>query len=220
MGWGAKYIAPPPAAGPLTLNFRLFPIHPLMNLPSRRILLLLITAAITLLAGCEAMTPAQCATADWGQRGLQDGASGRTDRSADYYESCSKTGQHVDVGNYRAGRYRGLLSYCRLDNAINEGLAGRSYAGVCPPHLDQNFRAFYQAGYAEFYARDAVARLLREQREMENELRDPKTSNDRRTQIRDLLSRSDRRIADARDAEQAAQRRLDRLRSDLRRGVY
>ena len=187
-----------------------------MNISIRRIFLLLVAVIATLLAGCEAMTPAQCATADWGQRGLHDGSSGRTDRSADYYESCSKTGQRVDVGNYRAGRDRGLLSYCRLDNAINEGLAGRSYAGVCPPHLDQNFRAFYQAGYAEFYARDAVARVLREQRDMETELRDPKTSNDRRTQIRDLLSRSDRRIADARDAQQVAQRRLDRLRNDLR----
>ena len=192
-----------------------------MNISSRQIFLLIITAVAAMLAGCEAMTPAECATADWGQRGLQDGSSGRIDRSADYYESCSKTGQRVDLVNYRTGRDRGLLSYCRLDNAINEGLAGRSYAGVCPPQLDQNFRVFHQAGYAEQYARNTVARLLREQQEMETELREPKTSNDRRTQIRDLLSRSDRRVADARDAEQAAQRRLDRLRNDLRqRGPY
>ena len=187
-----------------------------MNISIRRIFLLLVAVIATLLAGCEAMTPAQCATADWGQRGLQDGVSGRTDRSADYYEACSKTGRRVDVGNYRAGRDRGLLSYCRLDNAINEGLAGRSYAGVCPPQLDRNFRVFHQAAYAEYYARNAVARVMHEQEEMETELREPKTSNDRRTQIRDLLSRSDRRIADARDAQQAAQRRLDRLRNDLR----
>jgi hypothetical protein len=174
-----------------------------------------------LLAGCEALTPAECATADWGQRGVQDGSRGLTDRSADYYESCSKTGQRVDLVSYRAGRDRGLASYCRLDNAINEGLAGHSYAGVCPLQLDQNFRVFHQAGYAEQDARKAVARLQREQREMDAELRDGKTSDERRAQLRDLLSRSDRRIADARDAQQAAQRRLDRLRNDLRqRGPY
>jgi hypothetical protein len=172
--------------------------------------------ALMLLAGCEAMTPAECATADWGRRGFEDGSKGLTDRSADYYESCSKAGQRVDVAVYRAGRDQGLPGYCRLDNAINEGLAGRSYAGVCPPQLDSNFRVFHQAGYAVQDLRKTVDRLQREQRAMDAELRDAKTSDERRAQLRELLSRSDRRIADARDAQQAAQRHLDRLTNDLR----
>ncbi|MBI2728105.1 MAG: DUF2799 domain-containing protein [Polaromonas sp.] len=187
-----------------------------MTIPARRIGLLVMAAMLAILAGCEAMTPAECATADWGRRGFEDGSKGRVDRSADYYESCSKAGQRVEVAIYRAGRDQGLLNYCRPDNAINEGLAGRTYAGVCPPQMDSNFRVFHQAAYAEQDARKTVARLQSEQRAMDAELRDSKTPDERRAQLRELLSRSDRRIADARDAQQAAQRRLDRLRNDLR----
>ncbi|MES2511571.1 MAG: DUF2799 domain-containing protein [Pseudomonadota bacterium] len=182
----------------------------------RTLLVFLLATLLAALAGCEAMTPAECATADWGRRGLQDGSQGLVDRSADYYESCSKVGQHVDLAIYRAGRDQGLQSYCRLDNAMNQGLAGRSYAGVCPPQIDQNFRLFHQAAYAVYNNRAAVARLQREQRAMDTELRDGKTSDARRAELREQLSRSDRRIADARDAALAAERRLDRLRADLR----
>ncbi len=178
--------------------------------------MLALAALLALLAGCEAMTPAECATADWGRRGFDDGSKGQADRSADYYESCSKSGQRVEVAIYRAGRDQGLIAYCQLDNAINEGLAGRSYGGVCPPQLDSNFRIFHQEGYAVQDLRKTVERLQREQRAMDAELRDSKTSDARRAELRELLSRSDRRIADARDALQAAQRHLDRLRNDLR----
>lgn len=185
-------------------------------LSGRSLRLVLLAALLAMLAGCEAMTPAECATADWGRRGLQDGSQGLLDRSADYYESCSKAGQRVEVAIYRAGRDQGLVSYCRLDNAMNQGLAGRSYAGVCPPQLDQNFRLFHQAGYAVYSNHATVTRLQREQRAMDAELRDGKTSDARRAELREQLSRSDRRIADARDAALAAERRLDRLRADLR----
>ena len=154
--------------------------------------MLALAALLALLAGCEAMTPAECATADWGRRGFDDGSKGQ------------------------AGRDQGLIAYCQLDNAINEGLAGRSYGGVCPPQLDSNFRIFHQEGYAVQDLRKTVERLQREQRAMDAELRDSKTSDARRAELRELLSRSDRRIADARDALQAAQRHLDRLRNDLR----
>ena len=38
-----------------------------MTLSARRIVLLALAALLALLAGCEAMTPAECATADWGR---------------------------------------------------------------------------------------------------------------------------------------------------------
>lgn len=49
----------------------------------------------------------------------------------------------MDVNTYRAGRAEGLQGYCRPANALNEGLAGRSYRSVCPPPLDQSFRSIY-----------------------------------------------------------------------------
>lgn len=179
--------------------------------------LTLLLAALTLiLAGCESLSPAQCATANWRQMGVQDGARGRTDRAASYYESCTKAGLRIDVLSYRAGRLEGLQSYCQPGNAINEGLAGRTYAGVCPLPLDQTFRIFHEAAYRQQDAHKNVARLQQEQQSMQAELRDSKSSDDRRATLRDLLSRSDRAIADARDAMHSAEYRLDRLRNDLR----
>src|SRR5690606_19236646 len=99
----------------------------------------------------------------WRQLGIKDGSQGRNDRSAAHYEACSKVGIAVDVASYRAGREEGLPHYCRLDVAINEGLAGNSYRGVCPPHIDPHFRTFHNAAYREQEARKALTRLQQEQ---------------------------------------------------------
>lgn len=181
--------------------------------------LFLLTAL--LLAGCESLTPAECATADWRQRGLQDGMHGSADRAADYYESCTKAGYKIDVATYRAGRAQGLQTYCRLDNAITEGLAGHSYGGVCPPQLDQNFRIFHEAAYRQQDARKKLQGLQRDQDKLQAELRDSKTPDERKEAIRDQLSRMDKRMEEARDNVRSADSRLDRLRAELRqRGPY
>jgi hypothetical protein len=174
-----------------------------------------------LLAGCESLSPAECATADWRQLGVQDGSRGRTDRAADYYESCAKAGISVNVAVYRAGRDQGLQSYCQPANALNEGLAGNSYEGVCPAPMDQNFRNIHGIAWREQDARKTLARLQREQDQMQAELRDAKTAEDRKRTLREQLARSDRRIEEARYAVRDASYQLDRLRSDMRqRGQY
>lgn len=183
--------------------------------------LLALLAASALLAGCESLSSAECATADWRQLGVQDGSRGRTDRAAAYYESCAKAGIPVNVAVYRAGRTQGLQSYCQPANALNEGLAGRSYEGVCPAPLDQNFRNIHGIAWREQDARKTLERLQREQDQMQAELRDSKTADDRKRTLRELLSRSDRRIEEARYAVRDAGYQLDRLRSDMRqRGQY
>jgi len=178
-------------------------------------------AVSALLAGCESLSPAECATADWQQLGVQDGSRGRTDRAADYYESCAKAGIAVNVGVYRAGRAQGLQSYCQPANALNEGLAGNSYEGVCPAPMNQNFRNIHGIAWRDQDARKTLARLQREQDQMQAELRDSKTTEDRKRTLREQLARSDRRIEEARYAVRDASYQLDRLRSDMRqRGQY
>jgi len=182
---------------------------------------LALLAVSALLAGCESLSPAECATADWRQLGVQDGSRGRTDRAADYYESCAKAGIAVNVAVYRAGRDQGLQSYCQPANALNEGLAGNSYEGVCPAPMDQNFRNIHGIAWREQDARNTLARMQNEQDRMQSELRDSKTNEDRKRMLRDQLSRSDRRVEDARNALRDASYQLDRLRSDMRqRGQY
>ncbi|MFS2036577.1 DUF2799 domain-containing protein [Polaromonas sp. CT11-55] len=183
--------------------------------------LAVLLAIPALLAGCESLSPAECATADWRQLGVQDGSRGRTDRAADYYESCAKAGIAVNVAVYRAGRNQGLQSYCQPANALNEGLAGNSYEGVCPAPMDQNFRNIHGIAWREQDARKTLARLQYEQDQMQAELRDAKTAEDRKRTLREQLARSDRRIEEARYAVRDASYQLDRLRSDMRqRGQY
>ena len=177
----------------------------------------LILVMALFLAGCESLSPAECATANWRDLGLQDGARGSPDRSASYFESCSKVNIAVDVNSYRASRAEGLQSYCRPANALNEGLAGRSYAGVCPPPLDQSFRSIYDIAWRAQDTRQAVNRLQQQQDQMQNELTNAKTANDRKATLRDLLSRSDRQLRDARNAQRDAETQLDRMRLDMQR---
>lgn len=177
----------------------------------------LLVAATTVLVGCESLSPAECATANWRELGLQDGGRGTPDRAADYFESCAKAKVAVDVETYRAARAEGLQSYCRPANALNEGLAGRSYAGVCPPPLDQSFRSIYDIARRAQDTSQNVIRLQREQDQMQAELTNAKTANDRKVTLRDLLNRSDRQLRDARNAQRDAQTQLDRMRLDMQR---
>jgi hypothetical protein len=186
--------------------------------PTTACLILLLPA---FLAGCETLTPAECATANWRQLGVQDGARGSNDRAASYYESCSKARIPVDVAGYRAGRTEGLQTYCQLGNAITEGLAGRTYGDVCPPPIGQSFKSIHQVAWREQNARKNLERLQREQQKLQTELEDNKTAADRKVTIRDLLTRSDRQTRDARDELRSSQYQLDSVRNDLRRqGIY
>lgn len=184
-------------------------------------LILGITVLAAVLSGCESMSPSECATANWRERGVQDGNRGATDQAADYHKSCTKAGVQMDVASYRAGRAQGLQSYCRLGNAINEGQAGRSYYDVCPGPQGQNFKTIHTIAYREQEARKTLARLQDEQKQWEQELLSDKTPAKRKITLRDQIWRSDRNITEARDELRAAQYQLDRLRSDLRQqGIY
>ncbi len=168
------------------------------------------------LAGCETLTPAECATANWRQLGEQDGSRGVPDRAAEFFDSCSKAKIPVDVESYRAGRAEGLQSHCLLGNAIAEGMAGKPYRDVCPAPTNQSFKSVHDVAMREFNARKNLERLQREQQKLQKELADSKTADDRKVTIRDLLSRSDRDMRNAREALRISQFELDRMRNDLR----
>ena len=169
------------------------------------------------LAGCASMSPSECATADWRQRGEQDGRQGNEDRSASYFEACSKAGIGVDVTTYRSGRALGLQSYCRLGNAITEGLAGRPYGDVCPQPTDQSFRSIHVVAFRVQETQKNVSRLRDKQDRLQAELVSDKTANDRKVTLRDLLNRSDRQLRDARNAQFAAEQQFNAMSDDMRR---
>jgi hypothetical protein len=185
-----------------------------MKISAPSLLILLLPA---FLAGCESLSPAECATANWHQLGVNDGARGAQDRAASYYESCRKANIAIDVNSYRAGRSQGLQSYCRLGNAITEGLAGKNYGDVCPPPVGQSFKSIHTIAFRVQDTAKTVTRLQREQEKMQAELLSPKTADDRKVTLRDLLTKSDRQLRDARIEHNAAEQQFNAMQDDMRR---
>lgn len=182
----------------------------------------MVAPCVMLLGGCATnLSPSECATANWHELGRDDGAHGRRERIADYHEACGKAHIAVDAEAYRRGRADGLPQYCRLDNAINQGLAGETYDGVCPGPRDQAFRQHRDAGYAVHAAKYHLSQLRYEQERLQKELRDPKANDGRKRDLRSQLDTLDRKLEYGRDELSRAQNRLDRLQADLRAsGAY
>jgi hypothetical protein len=74
---------------------------------------------------------------------------------------CAEANVKADTHDYLLGREQGLRSYCQLSNALQIGLRGESYQGVCPASIDPEFRRRHDIGYD-------VHRLREELTQMEN----------------------------------------------------
>jgi hypothetical protein len=171
------------------------------------------------LSACASLSEDECRTADWRELGVRDGRAGYTAaRLAEHREACVKHGVHPDEKRYGEGRKEGLRAYCQLDNAVREGLAGRRYQNVCPTGTDRNFRDLNDAAYAVHQARKEIESIDSRISSLENELRERKTSDRRRLDIRDEIRELDRKRERLRDDLRWRERDLDRLADSLLRG--
>jgi hypothetical protein len=161
-----------------------------------------------LLGGCATIPEDQCAKIDWYDLGVKDGRAGQAaDRLVRHRDACAGVKVVPDEKRYLQGRPVGLAEYCRLDNAQREGLAGRPYADVC----DAAFKRVYQAAYAVASLKRRVNSNLDEISRKETELRDQKTSDSKRNQLRSEIRDLDRRRESLRDELFSAERELDRI---------
>lgn len=114
----------------------------------------LLVAPALLAAACTTAPPAEraaaCQATDWNNYGYNDGLLGvpAADR-AKHFADCAELGHPADVAAYNAARANGLSEYCTVENGYAIGYSGRSYRGVCPPHLAQNFSQGYDRGRKE-----------------------------------------------------------------------
>lgn len=173
------------------------------------------------LAGCATLNENECRTADWRDIGLQDGRAGHPlARLAEHREACVKHGIVPDDRLYGVGRDMGLREYCVLGKAIDEGLAGRRYSGVCPPGVHRAFEELNAAAYAVYDARREMTTVDGQIDSLERELRQEKTPEKRRLRIRDEIRDLDRKRERLRDELRWRERDLDRLADDLSRGKH
>jgi len=156
-----------------------------------------------LLGGCATIPEDQCAKVDWYDLGVTDGRAGQVaDRLLRHREACAGVQVVPDEQRYLQGRQEGLAEYCRPDNAQREGLAGRPYADVC----DATFKRIYQSAYAVASLKRRINSNLDEVSRKETELRDQKTSDSKRNQLRSEIRELDRRRESLRDELFTAER--------------
>lgn len=159
---------------------------------SRRLAGWLVAAACTaLLSGCATLSEEECKTADWGRLGHKDGAAGQPEsRLAEHAEACAKVGIRPMADLWRAGWDRGVRTYCTPRMGWDEGMAGRSYHGVCRGRSGENdFLAAYRAGSEIHRLQSRIDSNQNEIRRLEKQLsksRDDEERRKLRRRIREL----------------------------------
>jgi hypothetical protein len=175
-----------------------------------RTALLAIVVALAL-GGCATIPEEKCASIDWFALGVEDGRAGfAADRLVKHREACAGVKVLPDERAWLEGRRAGLVDYCRLPAAIDLGLAGRGYAGVCS---DPRFGRLYTAARRVFDTRARFTTLEQQIAEKRRDIANKDTSEVRR----DFLRREviDLQRNRARDARSDAERALDALRREL-----
>jgi hypothetical protein len=125
-------------------------------------------------SGCVSsqLSKSECLVADWRTVGYEDGAAGRgADRIGRHRKACADAGVQPDLVAYQAGREAGLAEYCRAANGYRVGLAGGSYAGICPVELAAEFESAYAEGHDTYVRQqrlnNTVSRLASSRRQLE-----------------------------------------------------
>lgn len=171
-----------------------------------------VVVCASMLAGCQTMTVEECKVANWSDVGLRDGMAGEPLATLDdRVKDCAEAKVRVDVGRYHEGRSRGLMSYCQPDNAVRQGLAGKTYHGVCAAGIEADFRYRFDTAKAVYNARQALQNESGRRYNLESRLRDAKTEEERR-RARDALERHDQNMRHLRDRLYWAESALARLR--------
>ena len=167
---------------------------------------------IALLSSCAAMTPEECKQSQWGDVGLRDGLAGEPlSRLNLLSKDCAEAKVAVDTPAYLQGRDRGLLTYCRLDNAPALGLAGKPYQGVCPGGVDVEFRRRFELGREVYESRQQLRNQDSRRVGLERRLSEAKSDEDKR-RLRNELSELDASLRRSRDRLRDAEWQFDRMR--------
>ena len=176
------------------------------------------------LSSCAVMTADECRQANWYDIGMRDGSAGETlAKFTDRREACAEARVVADANAYSRGRDMGLRAFCRLDNAVQVGLRGGSYQGVCPAAIDYEFRRRYDIGYAVYRARNEVESVegrissrehsLREaDRDEEKALKAATKDDDRRRIRKDFDDKRHRLRDELHDLDRDLRRARERVR--------
>jgi hypothetical protein len=115
---------------------------------------------LLVLSACASLSKEECLAADWYTIGVEDGSRGyAVSRIGAHRKACAEVGVQPDMARYSEGRSFGLQSFCTRERGYSEGENGRSYRGVCPPHLEPIFMQGYLAGQDVYRVKKDIRRL-------------------------------------------------------------
>jgi len=156
---------------------------------------LLLPLGLFLFSGCATMSKDECLVGNWYDVGYRDGIAGYTAaRIVDHQKACAAYGVAPEPNAYYQGRDAGLQVYCDLYHAVDEGLAGRLYRGVCPDNIDAAYRQLNDAAYRIYNLRNDIRNKTHEIDSLEWERYQDKTSEHRRREIRHEIHRLEREL--------------------------
>ena len=119
--------------------------------------LLFVLSLIFVLSACASLSKEECTQGNWFDIGYSDGKSGqRITQLSDHREACLEYHVSPDATAYKQGREQGLLRYCTAENALQEGLSGDSYYGVCPVNLEPAFIKKYDQGHSIYKLQEKI----------------------------------------------------------------
>jgi hypothetical protein len=108
------------------------------------------------LTGCATMNKSECLNADWQMIGMEDGAQGHpVSQIGKHRKACAEHNIRPDLEAYENGHAAGIKQFCTAANGFRMGKSGGYYGGVCPPELEGEFLAGYDAG-KELHAASAA----------------------------------------------------------------
>jgi uncharacterized small protein (DUF1192 family) len=113
----------------------------------RGVALAVLSLPLLISGGCATLNESECRSLDWQIIGYEDGGRGQAlERIGQHRKACAKYGISPDLTAYQRGRETGLREYCRPASGFRVGVAGRSYTGVCPIELEEDFLGAYESG--------------------------------------------------------------------------
>ena len=133
--------------------------------------LLSIPATLALSSGCAVISENECQAGLWYERGIEDGARGRSQATVyEIAQKCHEYGVRADTAAWMRGHEEGVEQYCTPENGFVVGRRGRDYEGVCTGPTADLFLANYERGLAVYQAEQQYAALANRYEQVEREV--------------------------------------------------
>ncbi|MFD1218270.1 DUF2799 domain-containing protein [Microbulbifer celer] len=138
--------------------------------PWKLLTLISIPAVLVFANGCAVISEDECQAGLWYERGIEDGARGRSQATVyEIAQKCHEYGVRVDTSDWMRGHEEGVEQYCTPENGFIQGRNGRDYEGVCTGPTADLFMSHYQQGLVVYQAEQQYLALENRYEKVERE---------------------------------------------------